>query len=89
MKKEQFEELWRNSDLPERVQSRIVGEINLLMYCDSPKDLDADSLAVLRLLLDIRYLGIISPREYDDLYRFTKETAAVRLHQLDGTEEEL
>ena len=84
MTKEEINNIWRSSDLPEMVQKRIIGEIDMLMYDDDPVDLMDNAANVRRLLYDLRYLSVLCQREVNDLIAYTEDTVATRLHQLKG-----
>ena len=89
MSSEQFNKIWRSSDLPLAFRERIVGEIDMLMYDDDPIDLTDNAANTRRLLADLRYLSAICFREYDDLIAYLEDTVATRLHQLKGTRLEI
>ena len=55
MSSEQFNKIWRSSDLPLAFRERIVGEIDMLMYDDDPIDLTDNAANTRRLLADLRY----------------------------------
>lgn len=84
MSSEQFNKIWRSSDLPLAFRERIVGEIDMLMYDDDPVDLMDSAQNTRRLLGDLLYLSAICFREYDDLIAYLEDTVATRLHQLKG-----
>lgn len=84
MSSEQFNKIWRSSNLPIEFRERIVGEIDMLMYDDDPIDLTDNAANTRRLLADLRYLSAICFREYDDLIAYLEDTVATRLHQLKG-----
>ena len=89
MSSEQFNKIWRSSNLPIEFRERIVGEIDMLMYDDDPIDLTDNAANTRRLLADLRYLSAICFREYDDLIAYLEDTVATRLHQLKGTRLEI
>lgn len=89
MSSEQFNEIWRSSNLPIEFRERIVGEIDMLMYDDDPIDLTDNAANTRRLLADLRYLSAIDFREYDELIAYLEDTVATRLHQLKGTRLEI
>lgn len=89
MSDEQFNKIWRLSDQPIHVKTRIVGEIDMLMYDDDPIDLMDNAANTRRLLADLRYLSVIVFHEYDELIAYLEETVAARLHQLKGTQLEI
>lgn len=89
MSSEQFNKIWRSSDLPLAFRERIVGEIELLMYDDDPEFLRDDAANTRRILSNLRYLSAICFREYDDLIVYLKDTVAIRLQQLKGTRLEI
>ena len=84
MSSEQFNKIWRSSDLPLAFRERIVGEIDMLMYDDDPYDVQDNAGYTRRILADLRYLSAICFREYDDLIAYLEDTVATRLHQLKG-----
>ena len=84
MSEEQFNKLWRSSDLPRDFRIRIVREIDMLMYDDDPIDLTDNAANTRRLLYDLRYLSAICYRELDELLAYLEDTVATRLHQLKG-----
>lgn len=84
MSSEQFNKIWRSSNLPVEFRERIVGEIDMLMYDDDPDDVEINAGYTRRILMDLRYLSAICFREYDDLIAYLEETVATRLHQLKG-----
>lgn len=84
MSEEQFNKIWRSSDLPLAFRERIVGEIDMLMYDDDPIDVQINAGYTRRLLADLRYLSAICFREYDDLIAYLDDTVSVRLNQLKG-----
>lgn len=86
---EQFNKIWRSSNLPIEFRERIVGEIDQLMYDDDPIDLTDNAANTRRLLADLRYLSAICFREYDDLIAYLEDTVVTRLHQLKGTRLEI
>ena len=86
MTKEEVNNIWRNSDLPDMIQKRIIGEIDYVMYNTTPKDVDWDATETRKILMTLRYLSIISPREHNELLKVLEENVAVRLHQLKDTE---
>lgn len=81
---EQFNKIWRSSNLPLEFRERIVGEIDMLMYDDDPIDVTDNAANTRRLLADLRYLSAICFREYDELIGYLEDTVAARLHQLKG-----
>ena len=85
MSKEQFNDLWRSSDLPLAFRKRIVGEIDMLMYDNDPLDLMDNAANTRRLLDDLLYFSAICPRELNGLIAYLEDTVATRLHQLKGT----
>ena len=85
MSSEQFNKIWRSSNLPVEFRERLVGEIDMLMYDDDPDDVEINAGYTRRILMDLRYLSAICFREYDDLIAYLEETVATRLHQLKGT----
>lgn len=89
MSSEQFNKIWRSSNLPVEFRERIVGEIDMLMYDDDPIDVQDNAGNTRRLLADLRYLSAICFREYDDLIAYLEDTVATRLHQLKGTRLEI
>ena len=89
MSSEQFNKIWRYSNLPLAFRERIIGEIDMLMYDDDSIDLTDNAANTRRLLADLRYLSAICFREYDDLIAYLEDTVATRLHQLKGTRLEL
>lgn len=84
MSSEQFNKIWRSSNLPLAFRERIVGEIDMLMYDDDPDDVTINAGYTRRILADLRYLSAICFREYDDLIAYLEDTVATRLHQLKG-----
>lgn len=89
MSEEQFNKIWRSSNLPVEFRYRIIGEIDMLMYDDNLIDLTDNAANTRRLLADLRYLSAICFREYDDLIAYLEDTVATRLHQLKGTRLEI
>ena len=89
MSDEQFNKIWRSSNLPVEFRERIVGEIDMLMFDDDPVDLTDNAANTRRLLYDLRYLSAICYHELDDLLAHLEDTVAIRLHQLKGTRLEI
>ena len=89
MSDEQFNKIWRSSNLPVEFLERIVGEIDMLMFDDDPVDLTDNAANTRRLLYDLRYLSAICYHELDDLLAYLEDTVAIRLHQLKGTRLEI
>lgn len=84
MTKEQFSNIWRFSDLSEDHRWRIVGEIEYIGSNNTVRDVEWDAKETRRILMDLRYMSFISPREHNELINYLEETVADRLHQLKG-----
>lgn len=89
MSSEQFNKIWRSSNLPVEFRERIVGEIDMLMFDDDPVDLTDNAANTRRLLYDLRYLSAICYYELDELLAYLEDTVAIRLQQLKGTQLEI
>ena len=87
MTKEEVANIWRNSDLPERIQGRIIGEIDNIMYNTTPEDVDWEEKETRKILMTLRYLALISPRQHNELLMLLEDNVATRLHQLENTED--
>ena len=87
MTKEEIANIWRNSDLPVRIQGRIIGEIDSIMYNTTQEDVDWEAKETRKILMILRYLSLISPRQHNELLMLLEDNVAVRLHQIKNTED--
>lgn len=86
MTKEQLEKIWAGSALPKDIQQRITGEVDQIMFNDTPKAVRSDATRVYNILTDLRYMSIISPHEHYRLVDYMNGIIEERLQQLEGTD---